>query len=182
MAPTVLCLRPEGDFARVEALPPPGLHVLYRAPDDPALGDLVKKAIALVIPAVGPKLPVALFESTALRLVQVTAAGVDRLDRAALSDCAFQSSPTYPVEAAALLLNMLSLRPACYCAALCPLTLRSSAATTRVIVRACWRRTCPVWTDCSSGPSASGRSAGRWRRRSKTWGAESDTSTPLRTL
>lgn len=57
MAPTVLCLRPEDDFARVEALPPPGLDVLYRAPDDPALGDLVKKAIALVIPAVGPKLP-----------------------------------------------------------------------------------------------------------------------------
>ncbi|TMJ86297.1 MAG: hypothetical protein E6G76_14755, partial [Alphaproteobacteria bacterium] len=85
MAPTVLCLRPEGDFARVEALPPPGLDVLYRAPDDPALGDLVKKAIALVIPAVGPKLPAALFESTALRLVQVTGAGVDRLDRAALT-------------------------------------------------------------------------------------------------
>jgi phosphoglycerate dehydrogenase-like enzyme len=84
MAPTVLCLRPEGDFARVEALPPPDLDVLYRAPDDPALGDLVKKAIALVIPAVGPKLPAALFESAALRLVQVTGAGVDRLDRAAL--------------------------------------------------------------------------------------------------
>jgi len=84
MAPTVLCLRPEADFARVEALPPPGLDVVYRPPDDPALGDLVRKAIALVIPAVGPKLPVALFEGTALRLVQVTGAGVDRLDRAAL--------------------------------------------------------------------------------------------------
>ncbi len=85
MAPTVLCLRPEGDFARVEALPPPGLDVLYRAPDDPALGGLVKEAMALVIPAVGPKLPAALFESAALRLVQVTGAGVDRLDRAALT-------------------------------------------------------------------------------------------------
>jgi phosphoglycerate dehydrogenase-like enzyme len=84
MAPTVLCLRPEGDFARVEALPPPGLYVLYRAPDDPALGDLVRKATALVIPAVGPKLPAPLFENAALRLVQVTGAGVDRLDRAAL--------------------------------------------------------------------------------------------------
>jgi phosphoglycerate dehydrogenase-like enzyme len=85
MAPPVLCLRPEADFARVDALPPPALDVLYRAPDDPALGDLIKKAIALVIPAVGPKLPVAHFESTALRLVQVTGAGVDRLDRAALT-------------------------------------------------------------------------------------------------
>jgi phosphoglycerate dehydrogenase-like enzyme len=84
MAPTVLCLRPEADFARVDALPPPGLDVLYRAPDDPALGDLINTAAALVIPAVGPKLPGALFESTTLRLVQVTGAGVDRLDRAAL--------------------------------------------------------------------------------------------------
>jgi phosphoglycerate dehydrogenase-like enzyme len=84
MAPTVLCLRPEADFTRADTLPPPGLDVLYRAPDDPALGDLIKTAVALVIPAVGPKLPAALFESTALRLVQVTGAGVDRLDRAAL--------------------------------------------------------------------------------------------------
>jgi phosphoglycerate dehydrogenase-like enzyme len=84
MAPTVLCLRPEADFARIDALPPPSLAVLYRAPDDPAVGDLVKTAAALVIPAVGPKLPAALFESAALRLVQVTGAGVDRLDRAAL--------------------------------------------------------------------------------------------------
>jgi phosphoglycerate dehydrogenase-like enzyme len=84
MAPTVLCLRPEGDFTRVEALTPAGLDVIYGAPDDPALGDLVSKAVALVIPAVGPKLPARLFESTALRLVQVTGAGVDRLDRAAL--------------------------------------------------------------------------------------------------
>jgi phosphoglycerate dehydrogenase-like enzyme len=80
----ILCLRPEADFARVDALPPPSLEVLYRAPDDPALGDLLKTAAALVIPAVGPKLPAALFENTALRLVQVTGAGVDRLDRAAL--------------------------------------------------------------------------------------------------
>src|SRR5262249_34741819 len=80
----ILCLRPEADFARVDALPPPSLEVLYRAPDDPALGDLLKTAAALVIPAVGPKLPAALFENTALRLVQVTGAGVDSLDRAAL--------------------------------------------------------------------------------------------------
>jgi phosphoglycerate dehydrogenase-like enzyme len=84
MARTVLCLRPEADFARVDALPPPGLEVLYRVSDDPALGNLIKMALALVIPAVGPKLPAALFENTALRLVQVTGAGVDRLDRTAL--------------------------------------------------------------------------------------------------
>jgi phosphoglycerate dehydrogenase-like enzyme len=84
MAPTVLCLRPEADFARVDALPPSGLEVLYRAADDPELGDLIKMAVALVIPAVGSKLPAALFENTALRLIQITGAGVDRLDRAAL--------------------------------------------------------------------------------------------------
>jgi phosphoglycerate dehydrogenase-like enzyme len=84
MAPTVLCLRPEADFARVDALPPPSFDVLYRAPGDPATSGLTKTAAALVIPAVGPKLPAELFENTALRLVQVTGAGVDRLNRAAL--------------------------------------------------------------------------------------------------
>jgi phosphoglycerate dehydrogenase-like enzyme len=38
----------------------------------------------LVIPAVGPKLPAGLFENTALALVQVTGAGVDRIDPAAV--------------------------------------------------------------------------------------------------
>jgi phosphoglycerate dehydrogenase-like enzyme len=84
MTPTVLCLRPEADFVRVDALPPPGLKVLYSAPDDPALRDLTITAAALVIPAVGPKLPATLFENPSLRLVQVTGAGVDRLDRVAL--------------------------------------------------------------------------------------------------
>jgi phosphoglycerate dehydrogenase-like enzyme len=37
-----------------------------------------------VIPAVGPKLPAALFDGSAVRLVQVTGAGVDRLDREAM--------------------------------------------------------------------------------------------------
>jgi phosphoglycerate dehydrogenase-like enzyme len=80
----VLCLRPEADFARVDALPPRGLNVIYRAPDDPALGDLIKTAAALVIPAVGPNLQANWFETPLLRLVQVTGAGVDRLDRMSL--------------------------------------------------------------------------------------------------
>ena len=41
----------------------------------------MQAASALVIPAVGPKLSPALFEGTQLKLVQVTGAGVDRLDR-----------------------------------------------------------------------------------------------------
>ena len=81
----VLCLRPEADFARVDALPPPSLTVSYRKPDDGDVPQLMKSAGALVMPAVGPKLPAALFEGTTLRLVQVTGAGLDRLDQAALA-------------------------------------------------------------------------------------------------
>jgi len=81
----VLCLRPEADFARVDALPPATLTVSYRKPDDADVPQLIKQARALVIPAVGPKLAPALFEGCDLKLVQVTGAGLDRLDQAALT-------------------------------------------------------------------------------------------------
>lgn len=81
----VLCLRPQADFARVDALPPSTLAVTYKAPDDAEVPTLMRKAQALVIPAVGPKLPAELFQGTALKLVQVTGAGLDRLDKAALA-------------------------------------------------------------------------------------------------
>jgi phosphoglycerate dehydrogenase-like enzyme len=45
----------------------------------------MREAAALVIPAVGPKLEPALFEGTSLKLVQVTGAGLDRLDVGALT-------------------------------------------------------------------------------------------------
>jgi phosphoglycerate dehydrogenase-like enzyme len=76
----VVCLRPEADFARVDALPPPVLSVRYCGPADPQLPAYLTTARAMVIPAVGAKLPAALFENTALELVQVTGAGVDRID------------------------------------------------------------------------------------------------------
>jgi len=76
----VLCLRPEADFQRVGALPPESLKVVYRAASDPDVADLMKQARALVIPAVGPKLPAALFENASVKFVQVTGAGLDRLD------------------------------------------------------------------------------------------------------
>ena len=76
----VLCLRPEADFQRVNALPPAGLQVVYRGPGDPDVPALMKVACVLVIPAVGPKLPNALFEGCAVKFVQVTGAGLDRLD------------------------------------------------------------------------------------------------------
>jgi len=82
---TVLCLRPQADFARLNVLPPASLAVTYLKPDDPSLAQHMKAARALVIPAVGAKLAPELFEGSALRLVQVTGAGLDRLDQAALT-------------------------------------------------------------------------------------------------
>jgi phosphoglycerate dehydrogenase-like enzyme len=84
MTTDVLCLRPEADFTRVGAPAPTTLTVSYRGPDDPALAELMRAADALIIPAVGPKLAPALFDGGKLKLVQVTGAGVDRLDRDAL--------------------------------------------------------------------------------------------------
>jgi phosphoglycerate dehydrogenase-like enzyme len=84
MSTDVLCLRPEADFTRVDAPAPATLNVSYRKPDDPELPALMRAADALVIPAVGPKLAPALFEGASLKLVQVTGAGLDRLERAAL--------------------------------------------------------------------------------------------------
>jgi len=80
----VLCLRPEADFQRAGALPPTALKVVYRAPHDPDVPKLMRQARSLVIPAVGPKLPPALFEGSSIRFVQVTGAGLDRLDLSAL--------------------------------------------------------------------------------------------------
>ena len=85
MSHRVLVLRPEADFARVDAMPPAGFDVAYHGPADAEVPALMKTSAALVIPAVGPKLAPALFEGTSLKLVQVTGAGVDRLDQAALT-------------------------------------------------------------------------------------------------
>ena len=80
----VVCLRPAADFARVGVAPPDGLDVTYRAPDDAELAGVIRSAQALVIPAVGPNLLPSLFEGAKLQLIQVTGAGVDRLDRASV--------------------------------------------------------------------------------------------------
>ncbi len=84
MSTDVLCLRPQADFQRAGVAPPASLAVNYRAIDDPQLAAHVKAVRALVIPAVGPRLSGALFEGGSVRLVQVTGAGVDRLDEAAM--------------------------------------------------------------------------------------------------
>jgi phosphoglycerate dehydrogenase-like enzyme len=87
MSVDVLCLRPEADFQRVGALPPDSLKIVYRAPGDADVADMMKQARALVIPAVGSKLPNALFENANVKFVQVTGAGLDRLDLNFLKQC-----------------------------------------------------------------------------------------------
>jgi phosphoglycerate dehydrogenase-like enzyme len=84
MSTDVLCLRPEADFTRVDAPAPATLRVTYRKPDDADVPALLRAADALIIPAVGPKLAPGLFEGSRLKLVQITGAGADRLDRDAL--------------------------------------------------------------------------------------------------
>lgn len=81
----ILCLRPEDDFLRVGVTPPESLSIAYHRPDDPALDKLVHDASALVIPAVGPPLAAELFEGSGVRMVQVTGAGVDRLNEAGMT-------------------------------------------------------------------------------------------------
>ena len=80
----VVCLRPEADFLKLDIVPPETLSIKYMAPDDDELGADLSIARALVIPAVGPKLPASLFEDSNVALVQVTGAGVDRVDADAM--------------------------------------------------------------------------------------------------
>jgi phosphoglycerate dehydrogenase-like enzyme len=80
MSVDVLCLRPRIDFERANALPPAELTVAYHAPNDAEVIPLMKQARALVIPAVGPKLSAEMFDNTTVKLVQVTGAGLDRVD------------------------------------------------------------------------------------------------------
>ena len=86
MSVDVLCLRPRIDFERANALPAAELTVAYHAPNDAEVIPLMQQARALVIPAVGPKLDREIFEKTTVKLVQVTGAGLDRLDLPLLKD------------------------------------------------------------------------------------------------
>ena len=86
MSHDVLCLRPEADFTRAGVTPPGSLNITYGRPDDPQLAAAIRATQALVIPAVGSKIAGSLFKGSAVRLVQVTGAGVDRLDEAVMKD------------------------------------------------------------------------------------------------
>ena len=78
--PEVLCLRPQDDFTRLGVVPPATLSVRYLDPGNAGLGRAMVDADALVIPAVGQPLATSLFEHSAVRMVQVTGAGVDRVN------------------------------------------------------------------------------------------------------
>lgn len=82
--PEILCLRPEADFLRVGVTPPGELDIAFVTPDDSSIPSRLRRASAVVIPAVGPRLPGAWFEGSSIRLAQVTGAGVDRLDEASM--------------------------------------------------------------------------------------------------
>ena len=84
MTKNVLCLRPEADFLRVGVTPPAAVQVRYMTSADPDLAAAINAADAIVMPAIGTKLASALFEGTKVRLVQVTGAGIDRLDAPAM--------------------------------------------------------------------------------------------------
>jgi len=114
----VVCLRPEADFLRIGVIPPKMLQVAYRAPGNTDLAPLIRDARALVMPAVGPKLPVSLFEKSAIKLIQVTGAGVDRLDEPGIKHLGIPVSNVpggsneavaeYVVAAASMLLRRLA--------------------------------------------------------------------------
>ncbi|MBM3342591.1 MAG: hypothetical protein FJY56_10855 [Betaproteobacteria bacterium] len=82
MAIDVLCLRPEADFLRIGVKPPTTLNIAYRGPADADVPALCREAKVMLIPAVGPKLASTLFDDSPIKLVQVTGAGVDRVDEA----------------------------------------------------------------------------------------------------
>ena len=76
----IICLRPEADFIEFDAIAPSRFKVEYLVPSDPEILVLAERAKALIIPAVGPKIPNEIFENSDIKMVQVTGAGIDRLD------------------------------------------------------------------------------------------------------
>ncbi len=76
----VVCLRPENDFKEFGAVAPPHFSVVYLSPDDTSLIQKASDAEVLLIPAVGPKIPNDFFKKTSVQMVQVTGAGIDRVD------------------------------------------------------------------------------------------------------
>lgn len=135
MSPDVLCLRPEADFQRVGALPPASLKVVYRAPNDADVPQLMKQARALVIPAVGPKLPTELFAGARIQFIQVTGAGLDRLDLPFLKQRGIAVA-NVPEAATKRLRSMQSRQRVCSCGDFAGRIRKFAAATTAIFAPA----------------------------------------------
>ena len=73
-------MRPENDFKEFGAVAPSHFSVVYLAPDDTSLAQKASDAEVLLIPAVGPKISNDFFKKTTVQMVQVTGAGIDRVD------------------------------------------------------------------------------------------------------
>jgi phosphoglycerate dehydrogenase-like enzyme len=76
----VVCLRQKKDFEDFNAPAPAHFETHYLRPDDKDLILIARDADVLVIPAVGPKVSNTIFSQTSIKFVQVTGAGIDRLD------------------------------------------------------------------------------------------------------
>ena len=76
----IVCLRPESDFKEFGAVAPAHFNVVYLSPDDASLIQKANDAEVLLIPAVGPKIPNDFFKKTSIQMVQVTGAGIDRVN------------------------------------------------------------------------------------------------------
>ena len=76
----IVCLRPESDFKEFGAVAPAHFNVVYLSPDDASLIQKANDAEVLLIPAVGPKIPNDFFKKTSIQMIQVTGAGIDRVN------------------------------------------------------------------------------------------------------
>ena len=110
MTSAVVCLRPKEDFLKLGITPPEKLSIRYMSPEDSDLSEHLAAARALVIPAVGPKLPAALFDGTQIELVQVTGAGIDRIDAEALKSMGIAVANVPGASSAAIAVQPLESR------------------------------------------------------------------------
>ncbi len=78
--PKVLSLRPLKDFYDLGVYPSEKLFVSDLDPLHPYLGEKISSVDAVILPAVGIKIDSSLFETSEIKLIQITGAGFDRLN------------------------------------------------------------------------------------------------------
>ena len=78
--PKVLSLRPLKDFYDLGVYPSEKLFVSDLDPLHASLGEKISSVDAVILPAVGIKIDSSLFETSEIKLIQITGAGFDRLN------------------------------------------------------------------------------------------------------